>query len=93
MNIPPPTDIEKILPREVEYADDVDFISFELIQTQEVQKTLEHHKLLVYVEIIDFNTLSTDQKKAKRNKESQITHSVIGDKEDIERGKQLYTAA
>ena len=67
MNIFPPTDIEKILRREVAYADDVDFISsLEFVRTQEMRKSSQNHKLFVNVEKkkkpTDFTKLSRNQK-------------------------------
>ncbi|GFR75486.1 retrovirus-related Pol polyprotein LINE-1 [Elysia marginata] len=44
-NISPPTDIERLLPREVAYADDVDFVSLEFVKVEELQKALERHRL------------------------------------------------
>ena len=50
INISPSKNIEQILLREVAYANDADFISLEFVQTQEVQKALKLHKLLIKVE-------------------------------------------
>ncbi|GFS25950.1 very-long-chain enoyl-CoA reductase [Elysia marginata] len=61
-NISPPTDIERLLPREVAYADDVDFVSLEFVKVEEVQKALERHRLFVNVDKTDFTTLSRNAK-------------------------------
>ncbi|GFR76113.1 retrovirus-related Pol polyprotein LINE-1 [Elysia marginata] len=61
-NISPPTDIERLLPREVAYTDDVDFVSPEFIKVEEVQKALERHRLFVNMDKTDFTTLSRNAK-------------------------------
>ncbi|GFS07037.1 very-long-chain enoyl-CoA reductase [Elysia marginata] len=89
-NISPPTDIERLLPREFAYADDVDFVSLEFVEVEEVQKALERHRLFVNVDKTDFTRLSRN---AKDWRETKKVGSFIGDKEDVERRKQLSTAA
>ncbi|GFS24655.1 very-long-chain enoyl-CoA reductase [Elysia marginata] len=89
-NISPPTDIERLLPREVAYADDVDFVSLEFVKVGEVKKALGRHRLFVNVDKTDFTTLSRN---AKDWRETKKVGSLIGDKEDVERRKQLSTAA
>ncbi|GFR68057.1 hypothetical protein ElyMa_005599000 [Elysia marginata] len=85
-------DIERLLPREVAYADDVDFVSLEFVKVEEVQKALERHRLFVNVDKTDFMTLSRNAKDWRETKSKKVG-SLIGDKEDVERRKQLSTAA
>ncbi|GFR78453.1 very-long-chain enoyl-CoA reductase [Elysia marginata] len=89
-NISSPTDIERLLPREVAYADDVHFVSLEFVKVEQVQKALERHRLFVNVDKTDFTTLSRN---AKDWREIKKVGSLIGGKEDVERRKQLSTAA
>ncbi|GFS05816.1 hypothetical protein ElyMa_001209200 [Elysia marginata] len=84
------SEIERVPPREVAYADDVDFVSLEFVKLEEVQKAHERHRLFVNVDKIDFTTLSRNGKDWREIKKAG---SLIGDKEDVERRKQLSTAA
>ena len=89
-NIPRPTTGKGTsLPGEVAYADDVDFISIDPIDIEKVQKDLAKHKLMVNAEKTEFTTLSRNDDW----KGSKKVGSLIGDKEDVDRRKQLSTSA
>ncbi|GFR59623.1 LINE-1 retrotransposable element ORF2 protein [Elysia marginata] len=54
----PSTPLEKVLPREIAYADDVDFFAFQDIDIEEVGKVLEKYNLQVNVDKTEFTNLS-----------------------------------
>ncbi|GFS04723.1 hypothetical protein ElyMa_004664100 [Elysia marginata] len=86
----PSTPLEKVLPREIAYADDVDFVAFQDIDIEEVGKVLEKHNLQVNVDETEFTNLSRGETNWQTTKK---VCTLIGDQEDIERRKQLSTAA
>ena len=86
----PTNDLERVLPNEIAYADDVDFVALSDINIQTVQKVLEKHNLIVNVDKTDFTTLIRNETSWKSTKK---VGSLIGDKEDIERRKQLPATA
>ena len=57
--LPRPTnELEKTLPTEIAYADDVDFVGLNFVDTEEVQNTLHKYNLLVNIDKTEFTTLS-----------------------------------
>ncbi|GFR70149.1 endonuclease-reverse transcriptase [Elysia marginata] len=86
----PSTPLEKVLPREKAYADDVDFIAFQDIDIEEVGKVLEKYNLQVNVDKTEFTNLSRGETNWQTTKK---VGTPIGDQEDIERRKQLSSAA
>ncbi|GFS09381.1 LOW QUALITY PROTEIN: very-long-chain enoyl-CoA reductase [Elysia marginata] len=57
-----------VLPREVAYADDVDFVSLEFVKVEEVQKALKRHRLFVNVDKTDFTMLLRNAKDWRESK-------------------------
>ena len=74
MNIPSPTDIQKILRKEVAYADGVDFISLEFVQTRRSAESSLTSQTLGTCLKNRFHHVISGLKKLERNKESRITH-------------------
>ncbi|GFR93788.1 very-long-chain enoyl-CoA reductase [Elysia marginata] len=86
----PLTPLEKVLPREIAYADNVDFVAFEDIDIEEVGKVLEKYNLQVNVDKTEFTNLSRGETNWQTTKK---VGTLIGDQENIERRKQLSSAA
>ncbi|GFR59989.1 chemosensory receptor A [Elysia marginata] len=86
----PSTPLEKVLPREIAYADNVDFVAFQDIDIEEVGKVLEKYNLQVNVDKTEFTNLSRGETDWQTTKK---VSTLIGDQEDIERRKQLSSAA
>ena len=86
----PTSDFEKTLPREIVYADEVDFIGLEFADIAEVQKTLKKYNLLVNTDKTEQTTLSRSGEEYKNEKK---VGTLIGDEENINRRKRLSTAA
>ncbi|GFS20409.1 endonuclease-reverse transcriptase [Elysia marginata] len=86
----PSTPLEKVLPREIAYADDADFVAFQDIDIEEVGKVLEKYNLQVNVDKTEFTNLSRGETNWQTTKK---VGTLIGDQEDIERRKQLSSAA
>ncbi|KAK3764914.1 hypothetical protein RRG08_025435 [Elysia crispata] len=89
--LPRPTNkLEKTLPTEIAYADDVDFVGLNFVDTEEVQNTLHKYNLLVNIDKTEFTTLSRAGTEYKNTKK---VGTLIGDEEDVERRKRLSNAA
>ncbi|KAK3701307.1 hypothetical protein RRG08_066799 [Elysia crispata] len=89
--LPRPTnELEKTLPTEIAYADDVDFVGLNFVDTEEVQNTLHKYNLLVNIDKTEFTTLSRAGTEYKNTKK---VGTLIGDEEDVERRKRLSNAA
>ncbi|GFR61933.1 transcriptional adapter 2-alpha [Elysia marginata] len=86
----PLTPLEKVLPREIAYTDDVNFVAFQDIDIEEVGKVLEKYNLQVNVDKTEFTNLSRGETIWQTTKK---VGTLIGDQEDIERRKQLSSAA
>ena len=86
----PTNELEKTLPTEIAYADDVDFVGLNFVDTEEVQNTLHKYNLLVNVDKTEFTTLSRAGTEYKNTKK---VGTLIGDEEDVERRKRLSNAA
>ncbi|GFR69097.1 hypothetical protein ElyMa_003749400 [Elysia marginata] len=82
--------LEKVLPREIAYAVDVDFVAFQDIDIEEVGKVLEKYNLQVNVDKTEFTNLSRGETNWQTTKN---VGTLIRDQEDIERRKQLSSAA
>ena len=88
----PKSSLEKKIPREIAYADDVDFVGLEYIDIDAVQRTLHRYNLKVNID-------KTEKKKPSLSKNEDAWRStkkvgsLMGDKEDVERRKQLSNAA
>ena len=83
-------ELQKVLPNEIAYADDVDFVAFSTIDIESVQKLLAKHNLIVNVDKTELTTLAREETSWKNTKK---VGTLIGDKEDIKRRKQLSTVA
>ncbi|GFS10567.1 hypothetical protein ElyMa_004812400 [Elysia marginata] len=81
---------EKVLPREIAYADDVNLVAVQDIDIEEVGKVLEKYNLPVNVDKTEFTNLSRGETNWQTTKK---VGTLIGDQEDIERRKQLSSAA
>ena len=81
---------EKEIPNEIAYADDVDFIGQDYVNINEIQETLHKYQLKVNTDKTEFTALSKNEEDWKNAKK---VGSLIGDLEDVERRKQLSTAA
>ena len=81
---------EKEIPNEIAYADDVDFIGQDYVNINEIQETLHKYQLKVNTDKTEFTALS---KNGEDWKNAKKVGSLIGDLEDVERRKQLSTAA
>ena len=86
----PDTTFERYGPSEISYADDVDFISQNHIDTSAIQSVLTKYNLKVNIEKTELTTLSRLTHEWKTTKK---VGSLIGDEEDIERRKQLSSVA
>lgn len=87
-----PSDIDAILPNEVAYADDVDFISNTArTDIEEISKHLSQFNLKVNPTKTEYTTLIRDENEAWRM--TKKVGSLLGDAEDINRRKQLSQAA
>ena len=81
---------EKIL-REIAYADDVNFVGLEYIDIDAVQRTLHRYNLKVNIDKTEKKTSLSKHEDAWRS--TKKVGSLMGDKEDVERRKQLSNAA
>ena len=80
---------EKTLPNEIAYADDVDFIARERIDVAQMQRVLKRYNL-ENVDKTEYTILDRNEKSWKNTKK---VGTLIGDTEDVQRRKQLSTAA
>ena len=80
----------KEIPNEVAYADDVDFIAEEYANIDKIQEILQKFHLKVNKDKTEFTSLSRNEDEWKKAKK---VGSLIGDQEDVERRKQLSSAA
>ena len=83
---------EKKIPNEIAYADDVDFIGQDYVNIKKIQETIHKYQLKVNKDKTEFTALSKKQNKEDW-KNAKKVDSLIGDLEDVERRKQLSTAA
>ena len=81
---------EKEIPIEIAYADDVDFIGQDYGNINEIQETLHKYQLKVNKDKTELTALLKNEEDWKNAKK---VGSLIGDLEDVERRKQLSTAA
>ena len=81
---------EKEIPDEIPYVDDVDFIGQDYVNINEIQKTLHKYQLKVNKDKTEFTALSKNEEDWKNAKK---VGSLIGDLEDVDRRRQLSTAA
>ncbi|GFS26217.1 very-long-chain enoyl-CoA reductase [Elysia marginata] len=84
------TESEKTLPDEIAYADDVDFIARKRIDVSQIQKVLKRYNLEVNVDKTEYTILDRKENSWKNTKK---VGSLIGDTADVQRRKQLSTAA
>ena len=84
----PRSPLEEKIPRKIAYADDVDFVGLEYIDIDAVQRTLHRYNLKVNIDKTETNAI-----KQKRGCLEKKVGSLMGDKEDVERRKQLSNAA
>ena len=82
--------LEEKIPREIAYADNVDFVGLEYIDIDAVQRTLHRYNLKVNIEKTEKTSLSKNEDAWRSTKK---VGSLMGDKEDVERRKQLSNAA
>ena len=86
----PVTESEKTLPNVIAYADDVDFIARERIDVIQIQKVLKRYNLEVNVDKTEYTVLDRNENSWKNTKK---VLTLIGDTKDVQRRKQLSTAA
>ena len=86
----PVTESEKALLNEIVYADDVDFIARERIDVTQIQRVLKRYNLEVNVDKTEYTILDRNENSWKNTKK---VGTLIGDTEDVQRRKQLSTAA
>ena len=55
----PNNELEKTLPTEIAYADDVDFVGLNFVDTEEVQNTLHKYNLLVNIDKTESESIFT----------------------------------
>lgn len=86
----PPLQPDREIPDEIAYADDVDFIGRDFANISIIQETLKKHHLKVNPEKTEYTSISRHENDWKKVKK---VGSLIGDKEDVERRKQLSSVA
>ena len=86
----PKSPLEEKIPREIAYTDDLDFVDLEYIDIDAVHRTLHGYNLKVNIDKTEKTSLSKNED-AWRSKKKVC--SLMGDKEDVERRKQLSNAA
>ena len=86
----PKSTIDEKIPREIAYADDIDFIGTEFIDIDEIQKSLKNFQLMVNVDKTEYTTIHRQESSWKTTKK---VGSLISDTDDVERRKQLSNAA
>ena len=86
----PKSPLQEKIPREIAYADDVDFVGLEYIDIDAVQRTLHRYNLKVNIDKTEKTSLSKNEDAWRSTKK---VGSLMGDKEDVERRKQLSNAA
>ena len=86
----PKTRLEQLIPREIAYADDVDFVGSDYMDIKAIQKELDNFNLKVNVGKTELTSLSKVEDEWKTTRK---VGSLIGDVEDIERRKQLSNVA
>ena len=87
----PKSSLEENIPREIAYAEHVDFVGLEYIDIDIVQRTLHIYNLKVNMEKNRKKTSLSKNEDAWRS--TKKVGSLMGDKEDVERRKQLSNAA
>ena len=87
----PKSPLEEKIPREIAYADDVDFVGLEYIDIDAVQRTFHRYNLKVNNDKTEKKTSLSKNEDACRS--TKNVGSLMGDKEDVERRKQLSNAA
>ena len=88
----PNTKLGFILPSELIYADDIDFVTpdFANINMVQIQETLSNFSLKVNADKTELTTLDRNSEDWKKSKK---VGTLIGDAEDVERRKYLSNAA
>ena len=87
-----PTPLDNILPHEIAYADDVDFITANKRDSiNDIQNHLQQYNLKVNETKTEYTTLTRDESEVW--KKTKKVGSLLGDDEDINRRKQLSQAA
>ena len=86
----PTTKLEELIPREIAYADDVDFIGSQYIDIDAVGNALKEFDLIVNANKTELTSISKEETEWRKTKK---VGSLIGDTEDIERRKQLSNVA
>ena len=81
---------ENEIPKEIAYADDIDFVGLIQVDIKEIQSILNAHQLYVNAGKTDITLLTREEDGWKSTKK---VGSMIGDKEDVERRKKLSTVA
>ena len=81
----PKSSLEEKIPREIAYADDVDFVGLEYIDIDAVQRPFHRYNLKVNIEKTEKTSLSKSEDAWRSTKK---VGSLMGDKEDVERRKQ-----
>ena len=87
----PKSPLEEKIPREIAYTDDVDFVGLEYIDIDALQRTLHRYNLKVNIDKTEKNIIKQKNEDAWRS--TKKVGSLMGDKEDMERRKQLSNSA
>ena len=87
----PKSPLEEKIPREIAYADDVDFVGLEYIDIDAVQRTVHRYNLKVNIDKTEKKTSLSKKEDAWRS--TKKVGSLMGDKEDVKRRKQLSNSA
>ena len=77
----PKSPLEEKIPREIVYADDVDFVGLEYIDTDAVQRALHRYNLKVNIDKTEKTSLSKNEDAWRSTKK---VGSLMGDKEDVD---------
>ena len=89
----PKSPLEEKIPREIAYADDVDFVGLEYIDIDAVQRTLHRYNLKVNIDKTEKKKKTSVSKNEDAWRSTKKVGSLMGDKEHVERRKQLSNAA
>ncbi|GFS10287.1 ankyrin repeat protein [Elysia marginata] len=86
----PTTKLEELIPREIAYAEDVDFIGSQYIDIDAVENALKEFDLIVNVNKTELTSISKEETEWRKTKK---VVSLMGDTKDVERRKQLSNVA
>ena len=90
-----PTPQDSIIPSELAYADDVDFVSKEEhVNVENIQRKLSNFNLNVNTDKTEYTIIKREETKSEEGwRDTKKVGSLLGDSEDIKRRKALSTVA